>query len=99
MWELIGNNILLQSILLPAEQHLVTGAPGAKSQGLTDPLGLVQNLRCCGKYLVPADLVVMQTLVVRPTKDAQKVPVGNKRHYGSDLGPTTSIKVSWLKNV
>lgn len=78
MWELIGNNILLQSILLPAEQHLVTGASGAKSQGLTDPLGLVQDLECCGRYLVPADLVVMQTLVVRPMKDAQKVPVGNK---------------------
>lgn len=47
VWELIGNNILLKSILSPAEQHLVTGAPGAKSQGLTDPLGLVQNLECC----------------------------------------------------
>lgn len=59
-------------------KHLVTGASGAKSQGLTDPNGLVQNLEHCGTHLVPTDLVVMQTLVVRPTKDAQKVPAGNK---------------------
>lgn len=41
MWELIGSNDLLNSILMPAESHLVTDASGAKSQGLTDPLGLV----------------------------------------------------------